>query len=122
MAMNHVTRASIRTLRDGVMGLRKGVTGYGATLFQARFRPGLFYMKNAQMLCREAAREQHFEILFIESMRGADQVHVLCPRCGEYWTWAENLENDLRQESGRLCPDCAKGSSSAWDGRNKGGR
>lgn len=110
MALNNVAKASIRTLGYGVMGLKKGVRGYGNTLFQAKFRPGLFFMKNAQMLCREAARGLHFDILFIEPVKGADQVNVLCPQCNEYWTWQDTLENDLAQESGRLCAECRASS------------
>jgi len=109
MALNNVTKGCIRPLAYGVMGLKKGATGYGSNLFRAKHRPGLFFMKNAQILCREAARERYrFDILFIDRAPWADEVNVLCPRCNDYWTWQDTLENDLRQESGRLCPDCQK--------------
>lgn len=110
MALNNVSKACIRPVEYGVMGLRKGSTGYGDVLFQANYRPGsLFSLKNAQILCRETAKEHYrFDILFVDHAPWADEVNVLCPRCNGYWTWNETLENDLRQESGRLCSECQK--------------
>jgi len=107
MALNNVNKASIRPVAYGVMGLKKGSTGYGNTLFRAKYRPGsLFSMKNARILCREAARTYRFDILFFDNAPWVDKVNVLCPRCNDYWAWQETLENDLRQESGRLCSEC----------------
>ena len=107
MALNNVNKASIRPVAYGVMGLKKGSTGYGNTLFWAKYRPGsLFSLKNAQILCREAARTYRFDILFIDNAPWGDKVNVLCPRCNDYWAWQETLDSDLRQESGRLCSDC----------------
>ena len=107
MALNNVNKASIRPVGYGVMGLKKGSTGYGNTLFRAKYRPGsLFSLKNAQILCREAARTYRFDILFIDNAPWGDKVNVLCPRCNDYWAWQETLDSDLRQESGRLCSDC----------------
>ena len=112
MALNNVNKASVRPVAYGVMGLKKGASGYGETLFQAKYRPGRFFsMNNARILCRETARESHFEILFLDSAPWVDKVIVLCPRCQDYWTWEETLENDLRQESGRVCLDCREASS-----------
>ena len=68
MALNNVNKASIRPVAYGVMGLKKGSTGYGNTLFWAKYRPGsLFSLKNARILCREAARTCRFEILFFDN-------------------------------------------------------
>ena len=108
MALNNINKGSIRPLSYGVMGLRKGVSGYGGSLFKAKYRPGsLFSIKNARILCREEARtNSHFEVLFIDNSPYPDKVLVLCPVCDDYWAWEETIENDLSQEAGRLCPEC----------------
>jgi|GEM_PF-6994990 len=114
MALNNVNKACVRPVAYGVMGLKKGASGYGDTLFQAKYRPGRFFsMNNARILCRETARECHFDILFLDSAPWVDKVMVLCPRCKNYWIWEETLENDLRQESGRVCSDCRETPSMA---------
>jgi len=121
MALHNVNKASIRPVGFGVMGLKKGSAGYGDTLFRAKYRPGsLISLKNAQSLCREAARAYAFDILFFDNASWDDKVMVLCPRCNDYWPWQESLENDLRQVSGRLCSECQekvcgiKQSSHGW--------
>jgi hypothetical protein len=107
MALNNVNKGSIRPVAYGVMGLKKGSAGYGNDLFRAKYRPGsLISLKNAQILCREAARAYAFDILFFDNAPWEDKVVVLCPRCNDYWPWQESLKNDLRQVSGRLCSEC----------------
>ena len=108
MALNNVSKASIRPVGRGVMGLKKGASGYGNILYQANYNPGsLFSIKKAHLLCEEEARTRyHFEVLFFDNGGWAHRVSVACPRCNDYWTWKEALENDLSQEAGRLCPEC----------------
>ena len=61
---------------------------------------------NSASLNRHLARTYRFDILFFDNAPWVDKVNVLCPRCNDYWAWQETLENDLRQESGRLCSEC----------------
>ena len=108
MAMNNVDKGSIRPLAYGVIGLKRGVQGDGESLFRAKYWPGsLFSLKNAQILCLEAAKTRHhFDILFMDNAPWGDKVMVRCPRCNDLWPWQERLQNDLWQESGRMCSRC----------------
>lgn len=115
MAMNNVDKGSIRPLQYGVLRLKRGVQGYGESLFRAKYWPGsLFSLKNAQILCLEEAKTRHhFDILFMDNAPWDDKVMVRCPRCNDFWPWQERLQNDLWQEPGRMCQECQKEVSSS---------
>ena len=108
-SLNHLMMGNIRTVRNNVLGLRRGIQGYGRNLFKVHFHP--WHMRSivtARRMCLEVARTRYrFDLLFVE--RGPDQdiVNVLCPVCQAYWPWHEHLPNNLRATAGRLCPVCA---------------
>ena len=108
-SLNHLGMGNIRTLQTNILGLRRGIRGYGRSLFKVHFHPWrMRSILNAQRLCLEVARTRFgFDLLFVE--RGPDQdiVHVRCPVCHAYWPWRQGLPNDLRTTAGRRCPHCA---------------
>jgi hypothetical protein len=110
-SLNHLGIGNIRPVEFNVLSLRRGIRGYGRSLFKAYFHPWrLRSILNAQRLCLEAARTRFgFDLLFVERGPEQDRVHVRCPACHAYWPWHEGLPNDLRTATGRRCPRCIMG-------------
>jgi hypothetical protein len=108
-SLNHLGMGNIRPAAFNVLSLRRGIRGYGHSLFKAYFHPWrLRSILSAQRLCLEAARTRFgFDLLFVERGPEQDQLHVRCPDCHAYWPWREGLPNDLRTAAGRRCPRCA---------------
>ncbi len=110
-SLNDLGMGNVRTVKANILSLRRGVRGYGRSLFKVHFHP--WRMRSilmAQRLCLEVASNRFgFDLLFVERSVDHDLVHVRCPACHAYWPWREGLPNDLRTAAGRCCAHCTPG-------------
>lgn len=108
-SLNNLRMGTIRPVRANILGLRRGVEGYGRNLYKVYFHPWrLRSILNAHHVCEEVARTEYgFDLLFVSHTPAGNRVEVLCPRCHRYWQWVEGAPNNLRTFDGRLCPACA---------------
>ena len=110
-SINNLGMGNIRSVQTNILSLRRGIRGYGRSLFKVHFHPWrMRSILNARRLCMEVARARFsFDLLFIERGPNQDIVQVRCPACNTYWPWQEGLPNDLRTNAGRHCPRCTIG-------------
>jgi len=107
-SLSNLRMGTIRPVRANILALRRGVEGYGRSLYKVYFHPWrLRSILNAHHICEEVARtEYRFDLLFVSHTPAGKRVEVLCPMCHRYWTWTEGAPNNLRTPNGRRCPSC----------------